>query len=430
MASYEKQKEALVDYFKSGEKDKSDFKVGVEFEHIIIDSRTLESVSIYGDDGVSKTIEGLGDLGWSIDYQEGYAVGASKGPYTISTEPAGQFEVSIEASRSIEDLEQKYILFIEEINPILYDKGQRLAAIGYHPVTKIEDIKISPKKRYSYMYDHFKTRGSHSHNMMKGTAAVQVILDYKDEEDFVRKYRAGSWLSPILYTIFENAYIFEASPSQSHGIRQFIWKNTDPSRSGLLESAFSEDFSYEKYADYILNNDVIFLDDDEGLRSTEGKLFRDIFDPLDYTEEEIFHAVSIVFPDIRLKKYLEYRMMDSLPYPLNFSPVSLIKGLFYKDKNLSKLEELFAKVGYQEASKAREDSMEKGLGAIYNGKTINEWGLYLIGLAEESLEGRERQILSPIKDLLEQGLSPRDKFKEIYDKDGLKEAVKNTIVEV
>src|SRR5699024_9962597 len=154
----------------------------------------------------------------------------------------------------------------------------RLLGIGYHPVTVIDDIKISPKKRYGYMYNHFKDKGSRSHNMMKGTAAVQVILDYNSQEDFIRKYRLGSALSPILYTIFENAYIFEGKPVDFHGVRQYIWKNTDPERSGLVKTAFDKDFSYEKYAEYILDTDVIFIDDEKGLRSTKGLAFKDVFD--------------------------------------------------------------------------------------------------------------------------------------------------------
>lgn len=430
MDKYENKKQAIIDYFKSGEKDSNDFKVGVEFEHIIVDIRTFESVSIYGDDGVSKTIESLQRLGWEIDYQEGFAVGAEKGPYTISTEPAGQFEVSIDANSSIEDIESQYIIFLEEINPILKEKNQRLIGIGYHPVTVIDDIKISPKKRYDYMYNHFKDKGSKSHNMMKGTAAVQVILDYKSEEDFIRKYRLGSALSPILYTIFENAYIFEGKPVDFHGVRQYIWKNTDPERSGLVKTTFDKDFSYEKYAEYILDTDIIFIDDEKGLRSSEGLAFKDILDLEGNVEDQIFHAVSIVFPDLRLKKYLEFRMMDSLPYPLNFAPVSLIKGLFYNEENLDRLEELFKDVNYEIVDEAKESTKEKGLEAEYLGKSIYQWALELIAMAGKGLDGREKILLEPIKELIEMKLSPRDKFKANYKSSGLEMAVRETIVEV
>lgn len=430
MDRYEEKKQAIIDYFKSGEKDIHDFKVGVEFEHIIVDIRTYESISLYGKNGVSKTIEALNKYGWVIDYQEGFAVGATKGPYTISTEPAGQFEVSIDANKSVEELESEYIIFLEEINPILKEKNQRLLGIGYHPVTVIDDIKISPKKRYGYMYNHFKDKGSRSHNMMKGTAAVQVILDYNSQEDFIRKYRLGSALSPILYTIFENAYIFEGKPVDFHGVRQYIWKNTDPERSGLVKTAFDKDFSYEKYAEYILDTDVIFIDDEKGLRSTEGLAFKDVFDLDGNIEEQIFHAVSIVFPDLRLKKYLEFRMMDSLPYPLNFAPVSLIKGLFYNEENLNRLEELFKDVNYELVNEAKEKTKARGIEAEYLGKSIYEWSLELMAMAEKGLNEREKKLLNPLKELVEMQLTPRDKFKINYDNFGLEVAARETIVEV
>lgn len=430
MTLYDDQVKALVQYFKSGEKDPDKLKTGVEIEHIVVDEISFRTISIYGEEGICATIQSLEDHGWDIAYEEGYAVGATKGPYTISTEPAGQFEVSIEANSSIEDMEAQYILFIEEMTPIFAGKNQKILGIGYHPVTKIDEITISPKKRYDYMYDHFKTRGSHSHNMMKGTAAVQVVLDYTSEEDFVRKYRIGSALSPIMYTIFENAYIFEGEEAENHGVRQFIWQNTDQSRSGLVKTAFDSDFSYKAYAEYILNTDLIFLNDDKGLRSTEGKLFKDLFDPYDYKEEEIYHAVSIVFPDVRLKKYLEYRMMDSLPYPLNFAPASLWTGLLYKEENLDKLEDMFKDVDLARVEKAKEDTKTLGLEAEYLGKKIYQWGLDLIAMAQDGLEGRAKDLLKPLKDLVEARQSPRDRFKETYKESGLKAAIEETIVEV
>lgn len=197
--------------------------------------------------------------------------------------------------------------------------------------------------------------------MMKGTCAVQVTIDFTSEEDCIRKYRIGSALSPILYTMYDNSYIFESEVYENYSVRQHIWENTDLDRSGVLKTAFDKDFSYGKYADYILNNNIIFTDDDGVLASTGDSLFKDIFDPEVHGDEEIYHAISIVFPDLRLKRYLEFRMMDAVPYPLNLSAAALIKGLMYSDENLDRLDELFKDISYADVQAGKTSASKYGM---------------------------------------------------------------------
>lgn len=85
------------------------------------------------------------------------------------------------------------------------------------------------------MYDYFKNKGTMAHNMMKGTASLQVTIDYLNEEDFKRKYFLSNVLTPIFYGLFDNTYIFEKEPLETYTIRQKIWENTDKERSGLLK---------------------------------------------------------------------------------------------------------------------------------------------------------------------------------------------------
>ena len=133
--------------------------------------------------------------------------------------------------------------------------------VGYHPVTKIEEIKIIPKKRYDYMFEYFKTKGSHAHNMMKGTASLQVTIDYGSEEDYIKKFKIANALSPVLYALYDNGYYFEGAIWENHSLRAFIWANCDNDRSGIARGTFDGDFGYRKYAEYILNIPPIFVFD-------------------------------------------------------------------------------------------------------------------------------------------------------------------------
>ncbi|WP_324618697.1 glutamate-cysteine ligase family protein [Citroniella saccharovorans] len=412
-------------------KKKKDLCIGVEFEHFAIDNESLETKTYHGKDGVGESLEEIGKMDSFMRFEnDGYLLGLTADDFEISTEPAGQFEISISKKKSIKDLEKIYLDFMRKYLKVFKDKNQSLVAMGYHPNTSINDFKISPKKRYEFMFNYFKDKGTMAHNMMKGTSSVQVTIDYLNEKDFVNKYKAFTYLSPILYALFDNSYIFEKKPLETYAIRQEIWENTDLARSGVLEEAFLEDFSYEKYAEYILNNNTIFIDDEMGLRSTENKLFKEIFDPEKEGTSDIFHAISIVFPDVRLKRYIEIRMMDAVPYPLNFSIVTLIKALAYKSGNIEKILKEFKGVKFSDLDKARGEIRKKGINAKYYGKTILEWGKFLYDLAENSLDEDEKPYLKEFKKIIDEGKSPREKFKEIYEEKSLKDAVESEKINV
>lgn len=419
----EKQIDRLVAYFKSGECPRESYRVGMEFEHYVLDNATFKTVSFYGEKGVEESIKELEEKGYAQTTFNGYHLGAVKAPYDITTEPGAQFEMSIQAQSDISELDRLYREFMVEVLPTFEAKDQRLAAMGYHPVTKIDGITILPKKRYDYMYNYFKKHGTMSHNMMKGTCALQVAIDFTDEADCVRKYKLGSAISPILYAIFDNAPIFEGEPYPEYNLRQKIWENTDPQRSGVVPFAFDDNMGYRRYAEYILNLQVIFMDRDGELTNTGDALFRDVFDPDHDSDDVIYHAISIVFPDLRLKRYLEFRMTDAVPYPLNMSIAALIKGLFYSEEALCFLEDAFGAVDYPTFVKGREATQKEGLNAQYLNRSALEWGKLLVDQARRSLSTTEGAYLDAIAELLDIGMTQRGRFDRTWREKGFNAAI-------
>lgn len=415
--------EKIVEYIKSGEKSYDDFTIGVEMEHFVVNKDNLETVSYYGKDGVGETLEYLTTKGYEPSKEGEYILGLEKGDISISTEPGSQFEVAIKSNTDITRLEHKYLDFFSKMIPYFNGKNQELVSLGYHPNTCIDDIKILPKRRYDFMYDYFKTKGNMAHNMMKGTASLQVTIDYSDELDFKRKYFLSNVLTPIFYGIFDNTYIFEKEPLEIYTIRQKIWENTDKDRSGLFDIAFGEDISYEKYAEKILEIPPIFIERNGEYVYTKEKTLEEVADEYELDEKLIFDSLSIVFPDVRVKTYMEFRMFDEIPYPLNFAAVALIKGLFYNEDNLKAMCKISKGTSYEEAMEGKKKILEEGIHAEYLGKTILEHGKFLTDIAGNGLNSREREYLKPLKELLEKGMTPRDEFKDIYEREGLKEAV-------
>lgn len=424
---YNRQLEEIINYFEKSEKKVEDFKIGVEFEHFVIDLDSYETISYYGDGGVAETLKDLEEIGYTGVYENDYILGLTKGEKVITLEPGSQFELSIVAKKELKDLEREYLEFLKDIIPILEKKNQGLMTTGYHPVTKIDDIKLLPKKRYDYMFEYFKKRGSHAHNMMKGTAALQVSLDFKSEEDFKKKFKVLNALSPVLYALFENAYYFEGEPWDVHNIRSFIWINCDIHRSGIVDGALEDDFGYKSYAEYILNRPAIFNYKDGEYIFTDEKLVRDILDPENYKEEELEHLLSMFFPDVRTKRYVEVRMMDSIPYPLNFSAMAFLVGLIYDEDNLNRIFKDMKDLTIEEVNKTKEDMVQLGVKAKLGDRTILEIGKKLVKLARTGLKEEDKRYLDPLEEMLNRGQTLYEITKE-KSQYGKKESLKSNLL--
>ncbi|WBW49701.1 glutamate-cysteine ligase family protein [Peptoniphilus equinus] len=426
---YNKQLDRVIQYFKSGEVPESDYAIGCEFEHFVLDKDTLEHITYYGDSEgkhtIEQTLHEIAELFDAVPYENnGKILGCDTDEFSVSLEPGSQFEISITAGKSLEQMSEAYRRILGAILPIFEKHNQILVPLGYNPVASIDDIKLIPKIRYDHMFNHFHSLGGDDTmgwNMMKGTASVQATIDYCDEEDFKSKYFLGSAIAPILYAAFDNAYIFEKAPYEDYNIRQTVWEKTDTSRSGLLPLAF-DDLSYKSYAEFILNTTPIFEDVDGEIRSVDKKPFKELFDPDKDGDDAIFHAISIVFPDLRLKTYLEFRMMDGVNYPLNFAALALVKGLFYSKDNLKALHAIYDGTTYADVMKAKDEAAHRGLQGVYNGLSLQEHLKKLYDLAHDAL-GDEAHFLEPLQNIIESGNSPKDVFKAIYEAQGLRAAI-------
>ena len=430
---YNKQVKEIASYFKDNEKEKGDFKVGIELEHFVINKDSLETISYYGDGGVEETLKELESRGWEGSYEGEYLLGLNNGKKVITLEPGSQLELSIVAQKNIEDIEREYLDFLREMVPILESKNQGLITVGYHPVTKISHIKILPKKRYSYMFEYFKDKGTHAHNMMKGTASLQLAFDFKSEEDYIKKFKVGNALSPVMYAMFDNAFYFEGKKWNKHNLRSYIWDNCDKDRSGIVDGAFDKDFGYEKYAEYILNSPPIFIDDGKDVYFTGDKLYKEIFNPDDYSIEELEHALTMVFPDVRTKKYVEIRMMDSIPYPLNLSVAALWKGILYDEKNLNTVYDYIRDTNMEDISKSKHEITEKGLDGKLGDKTIHEISKWLVGISKAGLNDSEVKYILPLEEMIKNKINPYGIIEgkaHLGKREALNGCILNNLIEV
>lgn len=365
-----KQVAAIKAYMQKGETPEHHFLHGAELEYFIVDKATKKSLPFKN--GIELILKELLNYGFQPILEAEHVIGIRNEKLAISLEPGAQWEISLYPQTNIATLQKVFLDFIEQLTPILQSRNQMLYSSGYLPKSTISEIEMLPKKRYRFMYDYFCKTGKYAHNMMKGTASIQVAVDYSKEEDFVQKMRLASRLTPIFSAIYDNSNVFEGEEYQDFCLRTLIWNHCDEQRCGIIPQIFAVDFGYEKYAEYILNLVPILITDKKNNIVSSQRPFKDVFDLNGDIEAQLNHVFSMCFPDVRARKYLELRMTDSLPYPLNFAFIELVYIIFYNASIFQKVHHLLENIGLQEIQQAKLEIIQKGIQAQYVGKTILE----------------------------------------------------------
>ena len=356
MDIYDNNINVLTNYIADGSKGCNSNAVGVELEHFVID-KNGDCVPYIN--GVENIIEQLAQNFPKHVYSEGFLIGLSCDKYNITLEPGAQIEISIKPTENICEIENIYGEFLSVINPILDKYSYRLTTLGYMPKNKAKDISLIPKKRYEYMNKYFKSVGTRGINMMRGTASAQVSIDFADEKTAFKNSKKANIISPILshatmsdvywpsiyvqfgyigmivYVIIcDNAPVFEGKPFLGNTLRTYIWNDVDNDRCGIVPTVLDSDFSFKKYAEYIYNSPAILTVNGDDIEFTADKKICDIYKDTPIDESIAEHLLSMFFPDVRLKKYIEIRPADSMPIKYVLAYATLIKGIFMSDFSL------------------------------------------------------------------------------------------------
>ena len=383
----------IEDYFISGCKEAGQMELGLEAEHFVVEKDSRKSVPYAGKNGVQDTLLCLSPQ-FEGQYRESDSLlGLSNQDAALSLEPGSQLEISVRHSRRIADVGGAYERYYQMINGLLSQRGQTLVSEGYLPLSRAEEITIIPKERYRFMDAHFRKTGKMGVNMMRGTASCQVAIDYFDENDFVKKYQCACILSPVLALIASNTPTFEGKANSNPLIRTKIWRNVDPERTGILHSTFQSDFSFKKYAEYVLSQKAIFTVKD-GKHQASGSGVLDLLCGSDDYFDDFLLYLSLVFPDVRLRQYVEIRVADSMSIENTYAYMALIKGLFSDMRELGRLLE-HADWSYEAFISAQDAIMENGANAVVYGQPALRLIDELTQLALRNLEDDEKGFLLP-----------------------------------
>lgn len=402
--------EDIVEYIRSGET--AGQALGLEIEHFVVNDKGIQ----IGFDEVTELIREVAEkLSARVIYMDGYPVGYVTDGYSVTLEPACQFEISIDPKSDIEEIKDIYKEFLLLWIPLFELRGYHIITKGNLPLVESgdidpDDIPLSHKKRYKYMDAYFRNSGKYGKYMMRASSSVQISVDYSSESDLVRKLLILQKISPILMIALENkSYedsVIEKGSDKKHLLRIQEWNDLDPSRTGFYPHSFDEDFGYDKIADVISQTPLILLTD-EGKTSyvgssTASDLVHDGVieeDPESPRKEHLIeHFISMGFFHFRIKKYIEIRVADSVPLGRALSYVALIKGLIYSEENLSELEKALSGItSIEQIEDAVDSIIVSGLDAkIYGDQPVREWYKYLLELANNALPENEREYLKNV----------------------------------
>ena len=328
MDKFRKNKENLIQYLKDGCKPvDAALHFGVELEHFVVKKDTKEAVSYYGENGVEAILTQLKPLYEESAYSEGHLIALAREGIALSLEPAAQLEVSISPQTDIEGIRMIYEQFVREITPILDTYSYEMLTYGYQPKSKVEDLELLPKPRYRFMDAYFAKIGPYGRQMMRGTASTQVSIDYYSEEDFSNKYKIAYALKDVLAYFCSNSPVYEGGGYTGYALRDEIWDGTDKRRVDVAPFMIDGTLSFEDYVKFVLQTPVI-VNKDGTEEYYDERTIGEIAKERIFTREELAHVLSMVFPMIRVKQFLELRFADSMPMEKVLKYVLIIKGLF------------------------------------------------------------------------------------------------------
>ncbi|WP_309667161.1 glutamate--cysteine ligase [Tabrizicola sp.] len=308
----------LANYMASGSKPKDEWRIGTEHEKFgwLTDSRA--PLPYAGDRSISAIFDGLiARYGWQPVREAGNIIGLVRNGANVSLEPGGQFELSGAPLASIHAVEAETRNHLDEVRSIADPLGIRFMGLGAAPQWRHDQMPVMPKGRYRLMTDYMGRVGTHGTQMMYRTCTVQVNLDYASEADMVKKLRVAIALQPVATALFASSPFFDGKLNGHKSWRSRIWRGLDNSRTGMLPFVFEDGMGFQRYVDWVLDVPMYFVYRDGKYINALGQSFRDFLQgelpalPGELpTLSDWADHMTTVFPEARVKKYIEMRGAD------------------------------------------------------------------------------------------------------------------------
>ncbi len=423
-------KRDLVEYLASGCKPPADWRIGTEHEKFGFRLSDLRPLDYEGPNGIRAMLEGLQRFGWEPILEAGKPIGLTYQGQAISLEPGGQFELSGAPLATLHDTCAEVHSHLVQVKAVAEEIGAVFVGVGFQPKWRREDIPVMPKARYDIMRAYMPTRGSLGLDMMLRSCTVQVNLDFADEADMVTKMRVGLALQPIATAIFANSPFTEGRPNGYLSYRSKVWTDTDPDRCGTLPFVFEDGMGFERYVDYALDVPMYFVYRDGRYIDASGQSFRDFLDgrlPALPGERPTLGDwdghLTTLFPEVRLKRYIEMRGADSGPWDIICGLPALWVGLLYDSGTLDAAWQMVRDWTPEEHAHLRAEVPRRALATEFRGRPLLALAREVLDLSRQGLArlgrldatGRDEvHFLDPLEEIVSSGRTPAEGLLDAY----------------
>lgn len=410
----------LIAYLASGAKPKEKFRIGTEHEKFAFFKADNSPVPYFGEASIQALLNGMAERnGWEAIIDEGNIIGLaeSNGNGAISLEPGGQFELS---GAPLENLHQtckesnQHLAVLREIAEPL---GIGFLGVGGSPKWTFAETPRMPKSRYAIMTRYMPNVGTKGLDMMYRTCTIQVNLDFSSEDDMRRKMQVSMKLQPLATAFFASSPFTDGKPNGLLSWRGDIWRDTDNHRAGLLPAAFKPDFGFADYVEWALDVPMYFVVRDNRYHDCTHITFRQFMNGAlkgeiaewqpnmgDWTNH-----LSTLFPDVRLKRFLEMRGADGGPWRKICALPAFWVGLLYDDEALAAAEALTRDWSFEDVQALRDAVPAEALKAKLGRASLYDIGREVLAISRAGLKRRNRlnsddvdesQFLAPLEEVL------------------------------
>ena len=428
-------RDALVGAMSRGAKPKDQWRIGAEHEKFGFDRTTLRRPAYDGPNGIRAMLEGLQRFGWTPVEEGGHIIGLERKnaegfTASVSLEPGGQFELSGAPLLTIHDICNETGQHLMEVKQVADRLNLGFLGVGFDPQWSRADVPVMPKGRYEIMRAYMPKVGSLGLDMMLRTCTIQANLDFDSEADMVAKFRTSLALQPIATALFACSPFTEGKPNGFLTARANVWTDTDPDRTGMLDFVFQDGFGFERYADYALDTPMYFAKRDGKYIDASGQSFRDFLDgrlpalPGELpTRKDWEDHLTTLFPEVRLKQYLEMRGADGGPWSRICALPALWAGIFYDAPSLAAAWDLCKDWAVEDHERLRRDVTRLGLRAEVAGRSVRDVAVDMVAIARQGLKNRNRLsggmvdetgYLVELEEIADSGLTPADRLLALY----------------
>ncbi len=393
-------RDQLVAWIAKGEKSDDQFRIGTEHEKIPFRKADHAPVAYDGRRGIRALLEGMQDLlGWEPIMEGDHIIGLLDvtGGGAISLEPGGQFELSGAPLETIHGTCGELHSHMAQLREVAEPLGIGFLSLGMSPKWTLAETPVMPKRRYEIMSAYMPKVGGHGLDMMFRTATVQTNLDFSSEADMVKKLRVSLALQPLATALFANSPFTNGKPNGYLSMRSQIWLDTDPDRTGMLPWAFEDGMGYERYVDYALDVPMYFVKRGDIYHNVAGANFRDLLDGrLDAlpgeraTLSDWSNHLTTIFPEVRVKRYLEMRGADVGRTSRICSLSAFWVGILYAQKSLDAAWDLVKEWTAEEREDLRRDVPKLGLSTRIRNRSLRDIARDVIELSHAGLAARGR----------------------------------------